>query len=79
MGGQEKKIVFSDLHALVHREFSKVESGKSFVSTPISKDILFLLGRVINFPKDDLSLLYFWASLYPVKITRFPYNHKYFS
>jgi hypothetical protein len=31
--------------ALVHREFPKGESGKSSVSSPTSKDILFLLCR----------------------------------
>ena len=64
MGGQEKRE-FSDfgLYPLVHKEFPKAEFGKSFVSSPTSKKILFSLCvinvRVINVPKDDLSLLYF--------------------
>ena len=48
MGGQEKKRVFSDfgLNLLVHRKFPRAESGKFFVSTPSSKDILFLLCNI---------------------------------
>jgi hypothetical protein len=44
-GRPGKKRWFSDfgLYPLVHREFPKAESGKSFVSSPTSKDILFLL------------------------------------
>jgi hypothetical protein len=47
MGGQEKKNVFSDFgwYALVHRDFPKAESGKTLVSSPTFKDILFLLYR----------------------------------
>ena len=38
MGGQEKKMGFSDsgLYALAHKGFPKAESGKSFVSSPTS-------------------------------------------
>ena len=45
MGGLEKKRGFSDfvLYPLLHREFPRAESGKSFVSTATSKDILSLL------------------------------------
>ena len=44
MGGQEKKMGFSDigLYALVHKQFQKSISGKSFVSSPTSKVMLFL-------------------------------------
>jgi hypothetical protein len=44
MGGQEKRG-FSDfgLDAPLYRKFKKEESGKSFVSSPTSKDILILL------------------------------------
>ena len=44
---QEKKRGFSDfgLHALVHRELPKEKSGKSFLSSPTSKDIVLLLCR----------------------------------
>jgi hypothetical protein len=43
----KKEVFFSDfgLNTLVYREFPKAGSGKSFVSSPIAKDILFLLGR----------------------------------
>jgi len=43
MGGKEKKRGFSDfgMNAVVHREISKEESGKSFVSPPSSKVIQF--------------------------------------
>jgi hypothetical protein len=39
MGGQEKKRGFSDfgMNAVLHREISKEESGKSFDSTSTSK------------------------------------------
>ena len=40
MGGSE-----FDLYALVHSEFPNAESGKRFVSSPTSKDILSLLGK----------------------------------
>ena len=42
MGGQEKRV-FSDFGLHARREFPKAESGKIFVSSPTSKDILFLL------------------------------------
>ena len=62
MGGQVKKIFFSDfgLHALVHREFQKVESGIffCFISNLQRYTVLALWG-VINVPKDDLIVLYF--------------------
>jgi hypothetical protein len=43
MGGKEKKRGFSDfgMNAVVHREISKEESGKSFVSPLSSKVIQF--------------------------------------
>jgi hypothetical protein len=39
MGGPEKKRVFSDfaMNAVLHKEISKEESGKSFDSTSTSK------------------------------------------
>ena len=49
MGGQEKKRGVSDfgLYPLVQREFPKAESGKSFVSSPTSKDLslLYLVAK----------------------------------
>ena len=41
------------LHALVHREFPKAESGKSFVPSSTSKDILFLLCGDYSIVKDS--------------------------
>ena len=60
MGGQEKKREFSDfvLYPLLHREFPRSESGKSFVSTAV-----LAFCRVINFSKDPFSLFSLWAGM----------------
>ena len=60
MGGQEKKRVFSDfgLHPLVHREFPKAESGNFF-----QRYTVLAMWRVINIPKDFLSLFSLWDLL----------------
>ena len=52
---------FSDFGLNLYREFAKIESGKSFVSSPIylQRYTVFRLWRVTNVQKDDLSLLYF--------------------
>ena len=59
MGGQEKKRGVSDfvLYPLVHREFPRAKSGKSFDSASTYQGILlFAWWRVIRFSEDSLCL-----------------------
>ena len=48
MGGQEKKIDFSDFGLYVHRQFKKSVCGKNFVYSPTSKFYCPSLWRVIH-------------------------------